>query len=73
MEIHNFRTVVLSTYALCGFSNISSVGILLGSSIAMCPERAADFAEVLIESYFRNISTIMNSRNIKIIMNDVYC
>ena len=27
------------TYALCGFANLGSLGILIGGMTAMCPER----------------------------------
>jgi CNT family concentrative nucleoside transporter len=36
------RSQLILTYALCGFSNFGSVGIMLGGMVAMCPERRAD-------------------------------
>jgi CNT family concentrative nucleoside transporter len=32
------------TYALCGFANFGSVGIMVGGMAAMVPERRAEFA-----------------------------
>lgn len=40
------RSQAIATYALCGFSNISSIGIQLGGLGAMAPERKSDLAEI---------------------------
>lgn len=40
------RSVVIATYALCGFSNFGSIGIMLGAMGAMAPVRKGDLAEV---------------------------
>ncbi|CAN7942300.1 unnamed protein product, partial [Ixodes hexagonus] len=44
------RSVVIATYALCGFSNFGSVGIMLGALGALCPERKGDLAEMAIRA-----------------------
>jgi CNT family concentrative nucleoside transporter len=36
------RSTLVLTYALCGFTNLGSLGIMLGGLAAMCPERRAD-------------------------------
>jgi len=36
------RSRLILTYALCGFTNIGSLGIMLGGLCSMCPERRAD-------------------------------
>lgn len=36
------RTRLILTYALCGFANFGSLGIMTGGLIAMCPARRAD-------------------------------
>lgn len=36
------RSRLIITYALCGFANLGSLGIMLGGLIAMVPERRAD-------------------------------
>jgi CNT family concentrative nucleoside transporter len=36
------RSRIILTYALCGFTNFGSVGIMVGGMAAMCPERRAD-------------------------------
>ena len=40
------RSVAILTYALCGFSNFSSIGIQIGGLGAMAPERQSDFARL---------------------------
>lgn len=40
------RAVVISTYALCGFANFSSIGIQIGGIAAIAPERRKDLAKV---------------------------
>jgi CNT family concentrative nucleoside transporter len=38
------RSRVILTYAMCGFANFGSVGIIVGGMRAMVPERAAEIA-----------------------------
>jgi CNT family concentrative nucleoside transporter len=40
------RTRLILTYALCGFSNFGSVGIMLGGMSAMCPERRGEIVRL---------------------------
>lgn len=40
------KSVVIATYALCGFANFSSIGIQVGGLSAMAPGRRADFAKL---------------------------
>jgi CNT family concentrative nucleoside transporter len=40
------RSRLILTYALCGFANFGSVGIMLGGLVAMCPERRADIVRL---------------------------
>ena len=40
------RTVLLATYSLCGFANLSSIAIQIGGIGAMAPERKADLARL---------------------------
>ena len=37
---------MISTYALCGFANIGSIGIMLGALTQMAPDRKEDIASV---------------------------
>ncbi len=40
------RAVIISTYALCGFANFSSIGIQLGGLGALAPDRRKDLAQL---------------------------
>ena len=40
------RSVAIATYALCGFSNFSSIAIQIGGIGGMAPERKADLARL---------------------------
>jgi CNT family concentrative nucleoside transporter len=40
------RSVVIATYALCGFANFSSIGIQIGGIGAMAPDRKHDLARL---------------------------
>ena len=45
-EILSERTKLIALYALCGFANFSSVGILVSGIAAMSPTRKNDLIEV---------------------------
>lgn len=40
------RSAIIAIYALCGFSNFSSIGIQIGGISALCPERRPDLARI---------------------------
>ncbi|MGZ5508056.1 MAG: nucleoside transporter C-terminal domain-containing protein, partial [Limisphaerales bacterium] len=40
------RSFVIATYALCGFANLSSIGIQIGGIGALAPERKGDLARL---------------------------
>jgi len=40
------RSRLILTYALCGFANISSIGIMVGALVTMVPERRADIVRL---------------------------
>jgi CNT family concentrative nucleoside transporter len=40
------RAILISTYALCGFSNFASIGIQIGGIGAMAPERRKDLTQL---------------------------
>ena len=46
------RAIVISTYALCGFANFSSIGIQIGGISALAPERKGDLARVGLKAMF---------------------
>ena len=40
------RTRLILTYALCGFANLGSLGIMIGGMVAMVPERRAEIVSL---------------------------
>jgi CNT family concentrative nucleoside transporter len=46
------RSVVIASFALCGFANISSIGIQLGGIGALAPERRHDLARLGVRALF---------------------
>lgn len=44
------RTAIITTYALCGFSNIGSIGIQIGGISAIAPERQSDLAQLSLRA-----------------------
>jgi concentrative nucleoside transporter, CNT family len=49
-EAMSDRAVLISSYALCGFANFSSIGIQIGGIGAMAPERRGDLARLGIKA-----------------------
>ena len=46
------KAMIISTYALCGFANFSSIGIQLGGIAAVAPRRRADVAKLGLKAMF---------------------
>lgn len=44
--INHSKSVAIATYALCGFSNFSSIGIQIGGLSALAPARRKEFASL---------------------------
>ena len=44
------RSIVLASYALCGFANFSSIAIQIGGIGALAPTRRADIARLGLKS-----------------------
>ena len=54
------RSQLITTYALCGFANLASVGLLVSTISTLCPERRAEAANLGIKSWIAgNIATAM--------------
>ncbi|MDX1582119.1 MAG: nucleoside transporter C-terminal domain-containing protein, partial [Thermoanaerobaculia bacterium] len=45
-EVLSPRSFVISTYALCGFANLSSIAIQIGGIGALAPSRRGDLARL---------------------------
>jgi CNT family concentrative nucleoside transporter len=48
--LHQMRSAVLATYALCGFAHFASLGIFIGGVSALAPERIKDLSRVGIRA-----------------------
>ncbi len=46
------RSVIIATYALCGFANFSSIAIQIGGIGGMAPERRGDLAKLGLRAMF---------------------
>ncbi|MBL7223668.1 MAG: NupC/NupG family nucleoside CNT transporter [Candidatus Brocadiae bacterium] len=44
------RSVTIATYALCGFANFGSIGIMIGGISGMAPERRADLSRLSLRA-----------------------
>ncbi|XP_045417580.1 sodium/nucleoside cotransporter 1-like isoform X1 [Lemur catta] len=46
------RAEILTTFALCGFANFSSIGIMLGGLTSMVPQRRSDISRIVLRALF---------------------
>ncbi len=54
------RGTLITTYALCGFANLASIGLLVSTIGTLCPERRAEAAGLGIKSWIAgNIASAM--------------
>lgn len=44
------RSIIIATYALCGFANFASIGIQIGGISALVPNRRADISRVALRA-----------------------
>jgi CNT family concentrative nucleoside transporter len=50
--VNSSRAVVISTYALCGFSNFSSIAIQIGGIGSLAPSRRGDLVQLGLKSLY---------------------
>uniref|UniRef100_A0A8C5NRC5 Sodium/nucleoside cotransporter n=1 Tax=Junco hyemalis TaxID=40217 RepID=A0A8C5NRC5_JUNHY len=50
---------LITTFALCGFANLSSIGIMLGGLSSMVPERKGDLASVVLRALLTGMCVSM--------------
>ncbi|KAL8560386.1 hypothetical protein ACOMHN_006117 [Nucella lapillus] len=56
------RSVVISTYALCGFSNLTSMGLMLGALGGMAPSRRSDISGLVFRAMIAgNVACFMTA------------
>ena len=48
--IHEPRSALIATYALCGFAHVASLAIFVGGTTALVPERAKDLVLVALRA-----------------------
>ncbi|NWV09432.1 S28A1 protein, partial [Ptilonorhynchus violaceus] len=53
------RAETIATFALCGFANFSSIGIMLGGLGSLAPHRKGDFASVVLRALLTGICVSM--------------
>ncbi|KAK3937350.1 Na+ dependent nucleoside transporter C-terminus-domain-containing protein [Diplogelasinospora grovesii] len=58
------RSRLIAMYALCGFGNISAVGIQIGALSQLAPKRAAAVAEVAVSALVSGIFSTLTSASI---------
>ncbi|XP_041651538.1 sodium/nucleoside cotransporter 1 [Cheilinus undulatus] len=46
----NVRSEIITTYALCGFANLSSLGIVIGGLSSICPSRRGDISSLVLRA-----------------------
>jgi CNT family concentrative nucleoside transporter len=47
----SLRSAAIATYALCGFANPGSLGILIGGLSGLAPERRGEFSSLLLRAF----------------------
>ncbi|XP_064648426.1 solute carrier family 28 member 3-like [Lineus longissimus] len=56
------RTEIIATYALCGFANLGSMGIMIGALSAMAPHKQSDIAAVAVRAMIAgNVACFMTA------------
>ena len=63
---------MIMTYALCGFANFGSLGIMIGGMTAMCPQRSADILRLAPRSIWSGLlATCMTGTLVGLILWEV--
>lgn len=53
------RAESITTFALCGFANLSSIGIMLGGLTSMVPQRKSELASIVLRALLTGICVSM--------------
>lgn len=63
------RSRLIMTYALCGFANLSSVGIMIGAFATMLPERRADIFQLVPRAVISGtLTTLLTGAMVGLVM-----
>jgi CNT family concentrative nucleoside transporter len=69
MSTISARSRLLLTYALCGFANFGSLGIMVGGLGTMCPERRAEIVSLGIKSIWAGtLATCLTAATVGLVM-----
>ena len=61
-ELVNEKTILMATYALCGFANFSSIAIQIGGISPLAPDRKSDLAKLGIRALIGGaLATLMTA------------
>lgn len=56
------RSILVATYALCGFSNFASMGLMLGVMSSMAPQRRSDISSLVFRAMIAgNVACFMTA------------
>lgn len=55
------RTALVCTISLCGFANISSMGMCIGSIGTLCPEKKGTIARLIVRATLGGVFVSINS------------
>ncbi|KAK7108522.1 solute carrier family 28 member 3-like [Littorina saxatilis] len=56
------RSIVISTYALCGFANFGSMGVMMGAMGVLAPSRRSDISELVFRAMIAgNVACFMTA------------
>lgn len=58
------RSRLIATYAVCGFGNISSIGIQIGVLTQLAPKRSGDVAKVALSALLTGVIATLSSASI---------
>ena len=68
-EAMSFHSRLITIYALCGFANFSSVGIITGTLAALCPEHKRTVASLGLKAMVAGtIATLLTGAVIGILL-----
>ncbi len=62
------RSLLITSYALAGFANLASIGLLVSTIASLCPERRAEAAGLGVKSWIAgNLATLMTGAMIGLV------
>ncbi|CAK7890872.1 hypothetical protein CAAN1_01S02520 [[Candida] anglica] len=66
------RATIIATYALCGFSNLGSMGIQIGVLGTLAPKKVKDIASVIVSSLISGLlATLLSTAIAAMVMHDL--